>query len=200
MDNLRPPRANSPSAPASVSRATQERVGQSAPVESPRVHHTPPVHHSSLVGADKPGFSKKLVGLIGGGIVLLIIIVVAVCWMLIGRSGDNTAAAIDASKYQAVFFTNGQVYFGKLHAFSNDYMKLTDVFYLQTKETDKASENPQQTAKNTSNNVQLVKLGNEIHGPADEMVISKDQLLFFENLKSDGKVTGSISQYKKTNK
>ena len=114
-----------------------------------------------------------------------------------GRTTDTTVTAIDASKYQAVFFTNGQVYFGKLHAFNSDYMKLTDVFYLQTKEAASGSENPQQTAKNSSNDVQLVKLGNEIHGPADEMIISKDQMLFFENLKSDGKVTNSIGQYKK---
>ena len=43
------------------------------------------------------------------------------------------------------------------------------------------------------------KLGQEIHGPEDEMIISKDHVLFYENLKSDGKVSQSIEQYKKAN-
>ena len=50
-----------------------------------------------------------------------------------------------------------------------------------------------------SPDVQLVKLGSEIHGPDDAMIINKDQLLFFENLKKDGKVTDSINKYKSEN-
>ena len=111
---------------------------------------------------------------------------------------SSTAAAIDSSKYQAVFFTNGQVYFGKLHTLNNNYMKLTDIFYLQAKDpsTNADSKNPQETSTQQSPDVQLVKLGNEVHGPVDEMIISKDQMLFFENLKKDGKVAASIGQYK----
>jgi hypothetical protein len=74
-------------------------------------------------------------------------------------------------------------------------MKLTDIFYLQTHNTSADSKNPQQTTSQQSNDVQLIKLGSEVHGPDDEMIISKDQVLFFENLKKDGKVTDSISKY-----
>ncbi len=105
----------------------------------------------------------------------------------------STSAQIDGSKYQAVFFTNGQVYFGKLETLSGGYMKLKDIFYLQTKATD--STNPQETAADTESDVELIKLGNEIHGPEDEMIISKDQVLFFENLTQQGKVTQSINAY-----
>jgi hypothetical protein len=106
---------------------------------------------------------------------------------------NSSAAAIDTSKYQAVFFTNGQVYFGKLRMSGDGYMKLTDIFYLQS--TSQDPKNPQQTS--SSSDVQLIKLGDEIHGPVDEMVINKDQVLFFENLKSDGKVSQSITVYHK---
>lgn len=105
----------------------------------------------------------------------------------------STGASIDGSKYQAVFFTNGQVYFGKLQTLNDSYMKLTDVFYLQTTETD--STNPQETTTEPKPDVQLIKLGDEVHGPEDAMIISKDQVLFFENLKKDGKVSASIDQY-----
>lgn len=109
---------------------------------------------------------------------------------------QNTAVAIDGSKYQAVFFTNGQVYFGKLQSANSDYLKLTDIYYLQTQgEQASDSQNPQQST-NAQKDVQLIKLGDEIHGPEDAMVISKDQVLFYENLKSDGKVAQSIAQFK----
>lgn len=107
---------------------------------------------------------------------------------------SSTSASIDNSKYQAVFFTNGQVYFGKLQTLNGDYMKLTDIFYLQTK-TDTASTNPQTTSDQKTSDVQLIKLGSEVHGPEDQMMISKSQILFFENLKKDGKVSDSITSY-----
>jgi hypothetical protein len=91
--------------------------------------------------------------------------------------------------------TNGQVYFGKLTTLSNQYMQLSDIFYLQTSSTN--SENLQDTADDAETDVQLIKLGNEVHGPEDQMVIAKDQILFFENLKVDGKVAKSIAEYQK---
>lgn len=112
---------------------------------------------------------------------------------------SSTAATIDTSRYQAVFFTNGQVYFGKLHSVNSGYMKLTDIYYLQAQSNTKDSQNPQQT-NDKGSDVQLIKLGNEVHGPEDEMIISKDQILFFENLKSDGRVTDSIKQYQNQKK
>src|SRR5690606_23730962 len=43
----------------------------------------------------------------------------------------SLAATIDSEKYQAVFLSNSQVYFGKLSNVNGDYMKLTNVFYLE---------------------------------------------------------------------
>lgn len=107
--------------------------------------------------------------------------------------------AIDGNKYQVVAFANGQMYFGKLHAFNGEYMKLTDIYYLQTQDgKNGSSENPQQTAAN-QNDIQLIKLGDEIHGPEDEMMISKDQVLYYENLKDDGKVAQAIAKFKGAN-
>jgi hypothetical protein len=110
---------------------------------------------------------------------------------------SSTGANIDGNKFQAVFFTNGQVYFGKLQTLNGGYMKLTDVFYLQAKSTTTTDDvkNPQATSTQETPDVQLIKLGSEIHGPDDEMIISRDQILFFENLKKDGKVAQSIAGY-----
>lgn len=130
-------------------------------------------------------------------IVIVAAVLVVLGWFLWSRS-QSTGVAIDSSKYQAVFFTNGQVYFGKLHPAKNGYMKLTDVYYLQTQNgAAEGSENPQ-TAAADQGNVQLIKLGEEIHGPEDAMIIAKEQVLFYENLKTDGKVTQSIEKHKST--
>lgn len=119
-----------------------------------------------------------------------------VAWMGLS-SMQNNSSAIDTSKYQAVFLTNGQVYFGKLQSYDSEYMKLTDIFYLQTNSGDNTdSKNPQKTTSDNGD-VRLVKLGDEIHGPEDQMVISKDQMLFYENLKPKGKVAQSIDEFKK---
>lgn len=128
-------------------------------------------------------------------VILAIAVIGGIAWAV--SNNKNTGTAIDTSKYQAVFFTNGQVYFGKLSTLNDSYMKLTDIYYLQTKTVDGSESNPQQTSTNQSD-VQLIKLGEEIHGPEDAMVVSRDQVLFYENIKADGKVGQSIAAYKKT--
>lgn len=178
---------------ASRSAESSERAASEpqSVAEAPR-----PAHRASSRRDPREEKSKKrlLLPIIG----ILVAIAAIVGGLTVLSMNKNALPAIDSSKYQAVFFTNGQVYFGKLQA-SGDYMKLTDVYYLQAQNTeeDKSedSENPQKASSN-QNNVQLIKLGDEIHGPADEMIIVKDQVLFYENLKSDGKVAQSIAKYK----
>ncbi|MBC7512213.1 hypothetical protein H7142_00955 [Candidatus Saccharibacteria bacterium] len=116
------------------------------------------------------------------------------------KSQAGVAGTIDSGRYQAVFFTNGQVYFGKLSKVNGDYMRLENVYYLQnkTEATDEAS--PQSASAQNASDVELIKLGNEIHGPEDEMLISKDQVLFFENLKPAGTVSQTITNFQKTKK
>lgn len=160
--------------------------------EPKRVHRGNDSHRSMKVEKSKKPLILTIVA------VVIVVLVGFGAWTLVsGLSSGGTP--IDSSKYQAVFFTNGQVYFGKLHKVDNEYMKLTDVFYLQAQETEADSKNPQKTSTE-QNNVQLIKLGEEIHGPQDEMIISKDQVLFYENLKSDGKVSSTIEQYNSSKK
>lgn len=159
---------------------------QEAPkaVQQPAVTHHAPKAKKSV----KKHFKLPI-------ILIAIIILGALGWFAWSKM-HTAGPAIDSGKYQAVFFTNGQVYFGKLQDAGSEYMKLTDIYYLQT-QAGADSANPQATT-NDQNNVQLIKLGDEIHGPEDQMIISKDQMLFYENLKADGKVAQSIDKYKST--
>jgi len=167
--------------------------------EEPRVVNEPSkpvVHHTGAARSatkEKKSFKRFLWPII----VAIVIAAGVVGWLVWSSTNNGGTVAIDGSKYQAVFFNNGQVYFGKLHSVNDDYLKLTDIFYLQSQKPteEKDSTNPQATSAE-QNNVQLIKLGDEIHGPEDEMIISKDQVLFYENLKADGKVAQSIQKFK----
>jgi ABC-type proline/glycine betaine transport system ATPase subunit len=105
----------------------------------------------------------------------------------------TTGGAVKGKQYQAVFLTNGQVYFGKLKNPDSAYVKLTDIYYLQVQQT--VQPDQQKEDANKQPNVSLAKLGSELHGPEDTMYISRDQILFWENLKDDGKVTQAIKDY-----
>jgi uncharacterized protein HemX len=129
-------------------------------------------------------------------LVLLVLVVVAIgwSWWLFGRSTSyDENQAINTSEYQAVFLTNGQVYFGKLADLNNKYVTLTSIYYLQVQQSDGSLQNA--SGNTTSSQVSLAKLGSELHGPQDKMSISSDQMLFWENLKSDSKVVKAIEAY-----
>ena len=173
-------------------RSQASQPAQSMPPQPVQSTQAPqPIRSATGRGPKKPFRLKPLI------IAILAVVVVAgliVVGSILFRQFSG-GTAIDSNKYQAVFLSNGQVYFGKLQNSAGEYLRLTNVFYLQTK-TDPATQNPQTTSTN-GNNVELVKLGSEIHGPDDQMVINHSQVLFYENLKPDGRVSQSITNYAK---
>ena len=94
--------------------------------------------------------------------------------------------------YQAVFLTNGQVYFGKLYREDGQFAVLRDIYYLQVTQ----SPQPIQPGQTPPTNINLVKLGGELHGPTDEMRINRDQILFVEDLSSGSRVVDAINKLK----
>jgi len=146
-----------------------------------------PIHRAITAEPAKRRLSPKLIVIIVAAVAL----VGLVAWLL--RPSSVAPNFVDTSKYQAVFLTDGQVYFGKVKSSNNDYLKLVEVYYPQKKATDAKDK-----AAEVNTDVQLIKLGGEIQGPEDEMIINKQQVLYIENLKADGMVTKSIKSYSKT--
>lgn len=122
-------------------------------------------------------------------IVTALVVITYLGTRLAANGGSN--GAIKGKQYQALFLTNGQVYFGKLKRADNSYVKLTDIYYLQVQQ----QVQPGQSNSNQQPNVSLAKLGGELHGPEDVMYVNRDQVLFWENLKNDGKVASAIKDY-----
>jgi hypothetical protein len=137
------------------------------------------------------------------GVIVLVLVVLAFMFrgQMFGKPGAagpqgaaNTTPS-GASGYEAVFLTNGQVYFGKLVNPNADYLTLNDIYYLQVG-PQQGSGTAAQSTSTAQQQISLVKLGNELHGPVDQMHISRAQVLFYEDLKSDGQVVKAILQDK----
>lgn len=122
------------------------------------------------------------------------VLVVGLFFWLFNRADSN---GIDSGKYQAVFLSNGQHYFGKVKDLNDKHLKLTEVYYLKRSSDENKSEDIQQSAGSQSGNLELKKLGDEIHAPEDEMIIFREHILYYENLNPNGQVSRGIEEYKK---
>jgi len=137
----------------------------------------------------KSGMGSKIL------VIIIIIVVILIGLFLVSKYTSwnilKVNKGVSTSGWQAVFLSNGQVYFGKIASQSGDTLTLRDIYYLQVAEPIQPAEeqvNPQQ-------NLSLVKLGNELHGPEDEMMINMDHVLFTERLKTDSRVVDAIVRY-----
>ena len=187
-------------------RTPQPPERQPAPSSpEPDYTHVAPSHDSGAVRLESVGkrsskrskdskSMKKRFGLIVAAVAIIAVMAIGV-WFVMGSAGTGL---IDGGRDQAVFLSNGQVYFGKL-SIKGDYYVLTDIYYLQSStDTAATSSDPQDSA---TSDVKLIKLGTEVHGPEDEMVIARDQVLFFENLQEaeNSNVVKSINSYTESN-
>lgn len=112
---------------------------------------------------------------------------------LLYMGGPKESSQIDTKKQQAVFLTNGQVYFGKIKGINSKFVDLRGIYYLNVNQ--QVQPNQQGSNQQQQSSISLVKLGCELHGPLDQMVINRDQVTFWENLKDDGQVAQAIQKW-----
>lgn len=128
---------------------------------------------------------------------LLVVLLIVLSLLVIGSmaakvfAGTTSSQTVKSKQFQAIFLVNGQVYFGHLSGINSDYLKLTNIYYLQVQQQVQPGD------KNSTQQpqVSLAKLGSELHGPEDVMYISHDQVTFWDNLKDDGKVAQAIKDF-----
>jgi len=138
---------------------------------------------------------RRMWGVRNLAIVGFLVVVAGVgAWTYFGGSSDGLLGS--ASAYQAVFLDNNQVYFGKLTNMASTYPVLKDIYYLRV--TQRLQ--PPAEGGEAVPDINLVKLGTELHGPADEMKINREHILFIEDLKPDSEVTKAIDSFKAAQK
>lgn len=147
---------------------------------------------SKLKGGQNSNFNLKNAGGLTFMLALLIL-VAGVIFALITFKGNYTESKyVDTTKYQAVFLNGGQVYFGNIDELNSKYLKLDNIYYLRVNQ----QVQPDGNAAANGNDVSLVKLGCELHGPQDSMVVNREQIIFWENLKDNGQVVEAINKYR----
>ncbi|MEK7192167.1 MAG: hypothetical protein AAB646_01465 [Patescibacteria group bacterium] len=136
--------------------------------------------------------SKKVFWVV---LVLLAVLLLGLLVYYLMQNGFSLSVPFLAnSSYQAVFLTNGQVYFGKLSGLNSDFPTLTDVYYLRVNEVLQPVQGKKQEPQQQ---LSLAKLGTvELHKPEDMMRINQDHILFVEDLARDSQVTQAIRKYK----
>lgn len=91
-------------------------------------------------------------------------------------------------KFYAVFLDNGDVYFGKLSEKDSPFVTLDNAFYLRVSQTD-VQGNPV-----ASPQLNLVKLGNEVHKPIGTIEIQRNHILSIQELAPDSQVIKIIKE------
>lgn len=155
-----------------------QNTGGGAPASSSSAHMANPSAASKVM----------VVSLILASLAIFISIVAGAFGGLFS-GGDRD---VKDAQYQALFLTNGQVYFGRLSNTTDAYVELRDIYYLQVTQNGEVQEGANSAAADPQ--ISLAKLGNELHGPEDVMYVSRDQVLFWENLKTDSQVVTAIQE------
>lgn len=154
----------------------------------------PAPHHNGQHTKKKPGLSPmRIVGIFI--IAAAALVVLGAIYLVAFDKPSQEAESIEKNKMQAVFLSGGQVYFGKVKELNRSYMSMSDIYYLRVNQ----QVQPKQGETQSAQDISLVKLGCELHGPEDKMLINREQVIFWENLKTDGQVAKAVDAYVKAN-
>ncbi|MFZ1801509.1 MAG: hypothetical protein WAW62_03220 [Candidatus Saccharimonas aalborgensis] len=114
------------------------------------------------------------------GVMLVGILISAIALYVLNRDTQ-----IDFSKYQVVYLINGQVYFGKLQNSYGEYLVINSPYTTQIA--------PQQAGnKEVEQATALLRVRDQVYGPEDTMAIKSSQVVFWQNLRDDSKVTQAL--------
>lgn len=145
----------------------------------------------------KPGAGSKSMKLVSSILFVSMVVLVSAVLLFVafGTSNKNTDASfVKTDKMQAVFLNGGQVYFGQITDLNSDFTRLANIYYLRVEQQVQPGDTSQ-----AASDISLAKLGCELHGPEDSMVINREQIIFWENLKDDGQVAKAVERYVKDN-
>src|SRR5690242_7967446 len=97
-----------------------------------------PAHQATAPASSSSARSKQAnptTKLLRYGVVTLLfsvtILVIALTFLTALGNGDASEGKyVNANQYQAVFLTNGQVYFGNVNQVTNSFIRLKNIYYL----------------------------------------------------------------------
>lgn len=93
---------------------------------------------------------------------------------------------INTSGFQMVYLSNGQAIFGKLQNTSGSYLVIKEPYTLQATEG----------TSDENNATSILKMTDQVYGPEDSISVRSDNVISWQNLRSDSKVTQAIEKRK----
>ncbi|PID32460.1 hypothetical protein CR970_00390 [Candidatus Saccharibacteria bacterium] len=142
--------------------------------------------------------TNKVMRIVSVGLIFLATaLLLALLASIILGGGKKTAGQdkyVETKQMQAVFLNGGQVYFGKISDINDKYIRMNEIYYLRQVQQVQPNNSP-----GVGQDISLIKLGCELHAPSDQMIINQDQVIFWENLKSDGQVAKAVERFKADN-
>lgn len=123
------------------------------------------------------------------GAILGLVVILLIAWG--GYSSWQSRRPNTSGPRQAIFLADGQIYFGYASSMRNQIVTLVDVYYLRAPTTnDNKTPIPA-----TSQQVDLIKLGDELYGPKDRMEINRDGIKYIEDMKDDSQINQKITEF-----
>lgn len=162
----------------------------------------PQEHHAAAHGpaASRRPRDSKTMRILSVVLLVSVALILAATAFYLSRGGTGGEEKfIKKDKFQAVFLNNGQVYFGKVRDLNSRFVTIDNIYYLRVSQQVQPNQTNSSQQQQAQQDVSLAKLGCELHGPDDKMVINRDQVTFWENLKDDGQVVKAITEYVKQN-
>jgi hypothetical protein len=161
----------------------------------PQAASTGAPHHSGHSSKKTRGKGMRIISAI---LLISIALLVASLAFYIATGGNKSESEyVKSDKFQAVFLNGGQVYFGKIRDLNEKFITMDNIYYLRVNEQVQPDANA--GTDQAQQDISLAKLGCELHGPEDFMVINHEQVTFWENLKDDGQVAKAITEFVKAN-
>ena len=116
--------------------------------------------------------------------VILVLLGGAITGLFLLPKGER----VNKDGYQVVYTISGKVLFGKLQNTDGNYLVLKEPYEAQYAVPATSNEAPKDQQLSTT----LVKVSKQKYGPEDVMSINRDQVQFWQNLRSDSKVVKAI--------
>lgn len=138
-----------------------------------QISHTEPKRTTALMR-----LSDIMVG-------IALVLGIALITILIMKS--QSMQQINTGKYQVVYLTNGQAYFGKLQNINGDYLVMKTPYTAQS-----VTPASTDTTKTADTQTTLLKVSAQVYGPEDSIAIKSSQVAFWQNLRDDSKVSQAI--------
>lgn len=102
---------------------------------------------------------------------------------------DFTVPSLGEARYQAVFLTNGQAYFGHFRDRIGPYARVDDAYYIQTQEGETSADGTAQPPGS-----KLVRRGVELHAPRQPFYVAKSAIVFVEDVGSASEIAKFMDQ------